>query len=329
MSVPTAQTAGTIKAELEAFIENAARLAGSAKAVDPGHRIPFHWPPHPISYRYHVLASDWTGRATIAAHGETFAVKVARTPHGVFGRCEDLWHEARGDSADEMLANLQSEAEPLFARQISINQTLGREGRFRGHIRDLAPSDLLKLLYCPDRDVANEARTEIETHASSRLFFCSLVLVLRDEVHPYRRSAQWCVLDLFEDLPCYASSPEEEEEAIRAMRDLLWTAADDHARTMYKAGVVLGGHLPHEHGGPVLIECLRAPSKIGRRSAIHGLFHVVEWHPEMLGRVVEELGRVAGQDEEPLLRQYAAAMASDIGAGNHDHVPEPIFPEEE
>jgi hypothetical protein len=323
-------SAENIKAALEEFIAAAVREnGGSTTALNPGHRVRFHWPPHPISYKYHVLQSDWTGRGSFTAHGESFEVKVARTPHGVFGRCETLWHEAKGESLDDVLAALARDAEPLFTRQFSINKTLGRPGRFTGHICDLPPADLIKLLYCTDRDVANEARTEIETHASSRVFFPALITVLRDDRHPYRRSAQWCVLDLFEDLPSYASGPEEEQQAVDAMRDLLWNATDDYARTMYKAGVVLGGHLPDEHGGPVLLECLKAPSKIGRRAAIHGLFHVVEWHPESRAEVVSGLREMAASDPEPVLREYAGSMANDIESGNYDHVPEPAFPEEE
>ena len=323
-----AKVAEEIRAALEAYIISAA-TGEPQEARDPGHRIPFHWPPHPVSNRYHVLPSEWTGRAQMSAHGELFDVRVARTPHGVFGRCDALWHEAKGGTLDEMLANLEREAGPLFARQVSIHQTLGLPGRFTGHIRDLPPIDLLRLLYCPDRDVASESRTEIETHASSKLFFPALLAILRDERHPNRRSAQWCVLDLFEDLPSFAETPDEEVAAVQAIRDLLWTATDDYARTMYKAGVVLGGHMPHEHGGPVLIEILKAPSKVGRRSAIHGLFHVVEWHQDTKPKVIAALRSVAASDPEGQLREYAASMAADIEAGNYEHVEEPVFPEEE
>src|SRR5688572_20624752 len=126
------ESPAAIRDELEGFIEDAVRRnGGKTDALDPGHRVPFHWPPHPISYKYHVLASDWTGKATMRAHGESFDVRVARTPHGVFGRCDELWHEARGDTLDEMLANLERSAEPLFSRQFSISVSLCREGRFK------------------------------------------------------------------------------------------------------------------------------------------------------------------------------------------------------
>lgn len=301
---------------------------GSSVARLPAHRVKFHWPPHPISYSYHVLSTDWKASTTMSAHGETFPVEVARTPYGVFGRCQAIWHEERGDTADEMLDRLRETSEPLFQRQLAISQTLEREGRFTAYITDLVPLDLLKLLYCEDRDVANEAKTEIEMHASNREFFPSLLLVLTDRRHPNRRSAQWCVLDLFEDLPSYCDSPEDEVAAVTAMKCLIWDAEDDYARTIYKAGVVLGGHLPYVYGGPTLIECLSAPSRIGRRAAIHGLFHVVEWMPDMRDHVIAELKNVSLQDPEPILRKYAAHIAEDIRQGDQDHSPDPMFPDE-
>ncbi|MBC8064625.1 MAG: hypothetical protein H7Y17_07330 [Chlorobia bacterium] len=315
--------------ELESFIDDAvAKNGGNTKAVQPNHRVKFHWPPHPVSYEYHVLTSDWTGKAEFEAHGETFQVTVATTPYGVFGRCEVIWHEDRGDTLELMLGRLRQSSEPLFQRQLAVNECRGKPGRFTGHFRDLAPADLVKLLYCRDRDAANEAHTEIDTHASQRIFSPALVAILNDRRHPNRRSAQWCVLDLFEDLPSYCQNDAEEEAAVRAMRDLIWDAEDDYARTIYKAGVVLGGHLPHKHGGPVLLECLNAPSKVGRRSAIHGLFHVVEWLPDLKQGVLLALREVSEEDAEPILREFARQMAIDIEAGGVDHHPEPVFPEE-
>lgn len=318
-----------VLADLEKFIDEAvAANGGSTAAVKPNHRVKFHWPPHPISYEYHVLTSDWKGNATFEAHGEVFEVQVANTSYGTFGRCEVIWHEDRGDTLELMLVNLRRSSEPLFQRQLSVNRCLGKDGRFRGHVRDLSPSELIRLLYCDDRDVANEARTEIETHASQRIFAPALIAILQDRRHPNRRSAQWCVLDLFEDLPSFCPGEAQQEEAVQAMRDLIWDAEDDYARTIYKAGVVLGGHLPHKHGGPVLLECLNAPSKIGRRSAIHGLFHVVEWLPDLRQAVVLALREVAEDDPEPILREFARLMARDIEARDFDHIPEPTFPDE-
>ncbi|MEZ0326520.1 MAG: hypothetical protein ACAH95_11505 [Fimbriimonas sp.] len=321
--------ADQIADELRSFVARVVKAnGGSTSARRPAHRVKFHWPPHPISYSFHVLATDWKGKASFQAHGETFDVEVANTPYGVFGRCTDIWHEDRGDTMEEMLANLKASSEPLFQRQLSISRTLELPTRFTGHVRELSALDQLKLLYCEDRDIANEARTEIETHASSCLYFPGLISILDDREHPNRRSAQWCVLDLFESLPDFCHEEDEEMEAVRAMKDLIWSAEDDYARTIYKAGVVLGGHIPYRHGGPTLLECLYAPSKIGRRSAIHGLFHVVEWIPEMRDLVASALERVAANDPEPVLREFAASMAEDIAASAQDHRIEPVFPEE-
>jgi hypothetical protein len=320
----------TLVEELRAFIEEAvARNGGSTAATKPGHRVHFHWPPHPISHSYHVLASDWRGKGKVEIHGEVFPVRVARTQHGEFGRIDSIWVEGRGGDEAAMYEDLRRNSEPLFARQIAIAETLGVEGRFSGSIRDLPDIDLLKLLYCPDRDVSNEAKTAIELHASTGIFGPALVYILRDNRHPCRRAAQWCVLDLFEDIHSFCPTPEEESAAVTAMRNLLWNAEDDFARTIYKAGVVLGGHIPDRHGGPVLLECLRAPSAIGRRSAIHGLFHVVEWHPESRVSVVKALQETAAHDPDPVLREYAAMMARDIASGQVDHVGEPVFDGEE
>lgn len=326
--MPDTVLANRLVEELRDFVREAAREAGSDAAVNPGHRHIFHWPPPPPSYRYHLLASDWSKRATFEAHEEVFEVEIATTPHGVFGRCQSTWHEAKGQTVEEMLSTLKRAAEPLFKRQFTIARTIGREGRFIGTLRDLPPVDLLKLLYCEDRDVASNAKTEIETHASLRIFGPALVFILEDRVHPLRRSAQWCVLDLFEDLNSFCDTEETRAAAVQAMKQILWDAEDDYARTVYKAGVVLGGHLPAEIGGPVLQECLDAPSRIGRRSALHGLFHVVEWEPSMRGRVVEAIRAHSEIEPEPILKQYCLDMARDIAAGGTDHVNEPVFPGE-
>jgi len=315
--------------ELRAMIDRTvAANGGSTEARKPSHRVKFHWPPHPISYSYHVLASDWKGKTTFEAHGDIFEVEVARTPHGVFGRCIELWHEDRGETEAQMLHRLRESSEPILARQLEIARAIERPGRFKGPLRTLAPIDLVKLLYSENRDVSNEAKTEIEKHASSRVFFNSLIEILRDNRHPNRRAAQWCVLDLFEDLPSFATTPDDEEEAVDAMRHLIWEAEDDYARTIYKAGVVLGGHIPYIYGGPTLLECLKAPSRIGRRSAIHGLFHVVEWIPEMRDQVVGALHEAARVDPEPQLQEFAALMADDIATNAFDHIQEPIFADE-
>ncbi len=327
--MPVAGEAANLVQSLDGFIaREVQRNGGSTVARKPAHRLKFNWPPHPISYSYHVLASDWTGSATLESHGESFPVEVASTPYGVFGRCNDIWLEARGDTLAEMLEHMKLAAHPYFHRQFLINRNLERSGPFSGHIRDLSPEDLLKLLFCEDRDVANDARIEIETHSSAHQFTPALIFILKDRRHPNRRSAQWCVLDLFEDLTSFCRTTEEQLEAVQAMRDLLWDAEDDYARTIYKAGVVLGGHLPHKLGGPALLECLAAPSRIGRRSAIHGLFHVVEWMPAMRDEVVAALQKAADSEPDPQLKEFARLMSRDIAHGDYDHIPEPVFPEE-
>lgn len=327
-SVPTSVTADELVQSLRAHIDACVAEAGSTVAVNPGHRHPFHWPPHPVSPSYHVLSSDWKRKATFEAYGETFDVTVATTAYGVFGRCDALWHEAKGDSLESMLENLKNAAEPLFKRQMCIARCLHQTGRFTGHIPDLSLADLLKLLYCPDRDVANDARIEIDSHASLGVFAPALIEVLKDTRHPYRRSAQWCVLDLFEDLTSFCHTPQEVSGAVRAIRDLIWNSEDDYARTTFKAGVAVGGHMPGKIGGAVLLECLQAPSRIGRRAAIHGLFHVVEWDPGQRTRVVEALRAVAENDPEDKLRDYAAHMAEDIERSRIDHMTEPLFEDE-
>lgn len=329
--MPTsAEAAREIQAAVLAAIERAVKENHcDTTARKPPHRVKFHWPPHPVSYDYHVLASDWSGRTEFKAHGTTFQVEVARTPYGVFGRCSEIWNEAMGDTEDDMLENLRLSSESLFRRQVQVNRARGQEGRYLGKIRDLPPTDLVQLLFADDRDIANDARIEIEAHASSRVFYEALLEILLDRRHPNRRSAQWCVLDLFEDLPSFAVNPEQEERAIRVIRDLIWDAEDDYARTIYKAGVVLGGHVTNRLGGEMLLECLDAPSKYGRRSAIHGLFHVAEWQPDLTQHVVTSLRAHADAEEDAFLGDFARLMARDIEAGNSDHVAEPVFPEEQ
>ncbi|HXH61296.1 MAG TPA: hypothetical protein VNI20_08045 [Fimbriimonadaceae bacterium] len=321
---PRAMVDGLLK-----FIDEAHSANGGASApIKPTHRVPFHWPPHPISYDYHVLASDWTGKAQFDAHGKTFDVKVARTPMGVFGRCEEIWNEARGDTLEQMLDALREGCTPYFERQRVIAKTLGQEGLFEGQIIDLPALGLVKLLYCTDRDVAHDAHTIIETKASTGLFTDALIEVLRDRKHPARRIAQWCVLDMFEDLPAFCATPDSQNKAILAIRDLIWSAEDDYARTIYKAGVVLGGHVCTETAADALIACVAAPSRVGRRAAIHAVFHLNEWMPSRKDAILKALEKAASSDEEPQLREFAACMVRDIESGAAEHVTEPVFPDE-
>jgi len=328
MTTATPEAAYALANDLRRSIDHAVASMDLSRPCKPGHRVAFHWPPHhPVSYEFHVATTDWKETASFEAHGETFLVQVAKTEHGVFGRSEELWHEVRASSVEAMLEKLCEEVEPLFARQQAIARSLGLPGRFKGHIRDLSPLDLLNLLFCDDRDAGHDAMTEIETHASTGLFLPSLLEILHDRTHPMRRSAQWFVLDLFEDLPSFASTDEEEARAVKAMADLLWDAEDDHCRAIYKAGVVLGGHVSGKLGGPALLGMLSAPSRIGRRAAMHGLYHTVEWNPDLKDVVVWALSGAANNDPEPVLRRYATDMAHDISLGA-DHVPDPVFAEE-
>jgi hypothetical protein len=229
---------------------------------------------------------------------------------------------------EQLKVKLSEGVKPLLERQALVAQVLEAPNRFTGHINELAPIGLLKLLYCPDRDVVNDARREIETHASSGIFFPSLLLVLRDRAHPYRRSAQWAVLDLFEDLGSFAVQEDDVRDAVDTIKALIWDAPDDYARTIYKAGVVLGGHMPYWHGAKALVECLNAPSKVGRRSAIHGLYHLAEWAPEHRKTIAERVEQASFSDPEPQLRIYAAAMAEDIERADTVHVEDVVFNDE-
>ncbi len=315
--------------QLKSFIEDAvATNGGDTTPVKPLHRVPFHWPPHPVSKDYHVLPSDWTGKASLKIDDEEFPVEIARTAQGVFGRIERVWNEARGASIDEVLALLSVGARPYFDRQRMVGATLGMTNRFRGTIKELEPAQLVRLLYCPDRDVAHEAQLAIETQASTGPFASSLIHVIKDDRHPHRRSAQWCVLDMFEDLPSFCPDQRSQEEAVDAIQSLVSTAPDDYARTVYKAGVVLGGHICTPRSAEALFACSSAPSKYGRRSAIHAVFHLAEWMPEYRDRIVFTLEQCASNDPEPLLREFAASMARDIRMGSYDHMTEPAFPEE-
>lgn len=318
-----------IAADLRQFVtDDTARHGRGSVPVDPGPRVAFRWPPHPVSADFHVLTSDWTRTLTMAYRDESFIVELAQTPEGHFARCPGLWSEAMGVSADDSLTHLLAISEPLLKRQWLVGETLGLGKRFSDRISLLEPLDLLKLLYCTDRDVANDARLEIETHASLRVFGPALISIIDDRSHPYRRIAQWCALDLFEDLPGYCDHPSEQAYAIASIRNLLMDAPDDYARTMFKAGVVLGGHIANDMAADALLEVLGAPSPIGRRAAVHGLFHLCEWLPDRRGAVLTGLRQLAEHDQEPLLRTYAEGICRDIERGDVEHVMEPIFAHE-
>ncbi len=320
--------ASELAQELAEFLRPFENLKGNLP-VKPGHRVPFHWPPHPISQDFHVLPSDWTRSVIVDINGEAFAIEIAQTSQGFFGRMDQVWNEARGDSQDVVVKEVQRGASPFFERQSQIAEALGYEGRYKDRISDLTPPQLLKLLYCPNRDLAHEAQIQIEIQASSGVFCESLILILLDDSHPHRRIAQWCVLDMFEDLPSFCASPELQTKAICAIRDLISHATDDFARTIYKAGVVLGGHICTNESAEALLAAANSDSKYGRRSAIHALFHCAEWMPEKRNLIVEFLRECSTKDPVESLRDFASSMAKDVERGSFDHRVEPTFPEEE
>jgi hypothetical protein len=315
--------------ELKRYIARSVQAhGGCTAAVNPGDRIPFSWPPHPESYYFHVAASEWRDCEPCEISGEQFAMQIADTSAGLFGRLPQLWYEARAIDRDQLCTKLIEGVQPLLERQRLIGQVLERPGRFAGRISELSPLELLKLLYSPDRDVTNDARREIETRASVGLYFPALIAVLADSTHPYRRSAQWAALDLFEDLGSFARNEQDWKIAVDHIRELIWNAQDDYARAIYKAGVVLGGHMPYWHGARALVDCLKAPSRIGRRSAIHGMYHLAEWAPEHRERILDHLAGVVSHDPEPVLRQYAAVMSQDIIRADTVHAEDVEFPHE-
>lgn len=303
-------------------------VSGDGSVTRPSHRVPFHWPPHPVSKDFHILASDWTGRSTLDLYDETFEVEIARTAQGTFGRLIRVWNEAKAPDLETVLSKLAEGAEPYFRRQLDIGTSLGTGGRFKGQVSQLGPLELLKLLYCPNRDVAHESQLHIETHASSGLYWLSLVSILEDTSHPGRRGAQWCVLDMFEDLPSFCPTEASQERAISAIKGLMWSAEDDYARTIYKAGVVLGGHVCTGPAAEALLACVTAPSKYGRRSAQHAVFHLAEWMPDYRDRVLAALKEAASDDPEPLLRDFSASMAKDVESMAYEHMTEPLFEDE-
>ncbi|MCH8275744.1 MAG: hypothetical protein IH851_13255 [Armatimonadetes bacterium] len=304
------------------------RNGGPAPAERPGHRRQFLWPRPSVSAQYNVKPRDFKRTVRFEIHGEAFTVHVAETPFGVFGKCEDLWAEAKAPNENQMLVNLRRELEPLFNRQFAISRTLGMTRRYDGAISDLPPTQLVRLLYCPDRDVAHTAMSSVEAHAGDGLYTPALIRVLQDRSHPLRRIAQWCTLDIFEDLPNVCATAEQAKEAVAAVQGLMTRAADDYARAIYKAGDVLGDHVANEDAAEALLKVLvDGPEPYGRRSAIHGLFHLCEWMPEKKEEAVAALKRASRTDPEPVLRQYAKVMIQDIvQAGPHG--PEPVLPDE-
>jgi hypothetical protein len=309
-------------------VRQAIASAPAGKAIQPGHRVPFHWPPHPVSADFHVLPHDWRERDRLLIGDEEFEVEFAPTSNGLFGRLVGVWNEARGATKEDVCQALVEGAQPLLRRQAAAAAALGLRGRLQRPVRGLPPEHLVRLLYCEDRDVVHEAMVEIEAHASTTEFGPALLEILRDRAHPMRRSAQWAVLDMLEDMDAFFRTPEARAEAVDAVRGILVDAEDDYCRTVFKAGVVLGGHVSDAASADALLACIGEATPIGRRSAIHAVFHLVEWRPEDRERVLAALGQAAETDSEPLLRSYASAIAQDIAAGGTDHVAEPVLPGE-
>lgn len=299
-----------------------------AVATKPEHFRPWHWPLHPVSLDYHVPASEWHGRGVVRVMGEEFHVEIARTPFGVFGRCPQVDAEAKGDDEPKMMRALEATIKPLLKRQSEIAAILGNSDRFTGSIRELDPNSKLRLFFAEDRSISHEAQTEVETDGKLSIYAPSLIAILEERYHPHRRTAQWLVLDLFEDLQSFCPDEASQKQAIDAIEQLMWDADDDFARTIYKAGVVLGGHVLTEDSSHAILRLVNAPSRIARRSAMHASFHLCEWMPSKRADVLEALRRTDSHDEEPMLRTYATGLIRDIEAESIDHVAEPIFPDE-
>lgn len=314
---------------LEVFLrEEEQRNGGPQPALNPGHRRQFLWPRPSVASQYNVKPEQFRRSIRFEAHGEAFPVLVAETPFGVFGKCEALWAEAKGNDEETMLANLRRELEPLFERQFAVSRTLGLPRRFDGSITDLRPTELIRLLFCPDRDVAHVAMVEIDSHARTIPYGDSLIRIMLESGHPYRRVAQWCALDIFEDLLSLFPDEDGRKSAVEAIRDFMMMAEDDYARAVFKAGDVLGDHVATEDAGDALLVVIsEGKQPFGRRSAVHGLIHLCEWLPSFQPRAFDTLERMAREDPEPLLRAYAEATIKDIREGV-PHGPEPVLPQE-
>ncbi len=324
----TRDTALLVEAVKIAIRRGVEAANGSTAAVDPGHRRAFHWPPPAISRDYHVTKEHWADESQHVIRGETYTVQWATNDHGIFGRIIDLWNEAKGSSREEVLTRLEEGARPCLDRQDLISKSLGFSTRFNGNLSELESPQLVSLLYCKDRDIAYSALIEIETRASQAHFLSAFELILRDHKHPFRRSAQWCVLDMLEDYSAFCRSDEDIKSSVDAIEDLIMVADDDYARTVYKAGVVLGGHYCNDLAADALFRCLSRAKRPGRRSAMHAAFHLVEWMPEQRTRFVQALRAQADIEPEPLLKEFALHQADDIEMGSSDHVAEPIFEDE-
>ena len=77
-----------------------------------------------------------------------------------------------------------------------------------------------------------------------------------------------------------------------------------------------------------LLDCLNAPSRFGRRSAIHACFHLAEWLPSRQEEIADRVRQVSVDDPDELLRDFALYIAKDIETNASQHVDEPFFADE-
>lgn len=318
-----------LASELQEFIDRDVRRRGSTATIRPGHYEPWHWPPHPVAYDFHIPTGAWTEKDSIDSHGHHWLIEIAETESGIFGRIPDLSCDAHAKSLDELKRALKKRCAPLLNRWSRVARALEREGLANGSIRLFSPLQKLKLLYAEDRAVCRDAQREIEADGPAKLFGPSFLVILSDETHPMRRQAQWSVLDMLEDIPSFFPESSDRNVAIDAVVDLMRRAPDDYARTVFKAGVVLGGHVCTDYAADRVLELLTAESRIARRSAIHCVFHLAEWLPIRKSEILQALQRSSEKDPEPSLRAYAKCMARDIEAESVDHVTEPTFDDED
>lgn len=296
-----------------------------APAVRPGHWQPFKWPP---KSDIHVRPEEWTHSSVANTPDGDVEVRWAKRGNLLIGQIDKYWVTASGATEKEIVGKLLKGVKPLFDRQREIGWLIGAEDRYQGTFAELSPVGLVRCLYAVDRDIVKQAALEIETHAKQAVFAPTLIAILEDRTHPQRRSAQWAVLDLFEDLPSFCPDPEVQEVAIEAIFNLMWDAPDDYVRTIYKGGIVLGGHICNEPASEALLKLFEAPSKFGRRAAYHASFHLAEWQPQLRDTIIDALRSAREKEPELILASYCADMANDIIAGGVDHVGDPIFPED-
>lgn len=321
-------TAKSLSDALAEHLEKATQGLSTNEVIRPEDYKPWKWPPHPVSFDFPIPKDAWTGRAILEARGGQFEVEVATTEFGVFGRCHELLLESRGPHIAEMLTHMAFLAEPLLVRQERKASALGLTGRFTNPIRSVGPLGWLQLLFAEDRAIARDAQAEIETEGPALLFSASLMRILLEAKHPMRRQAQWAVLDILEDIQSYFPTPLEQDRAVDVILEFMDTTLDDYARAVFKAGVVLGGHVCSDYAADGVLKLFHSKNKIARRSAMHCVFHLAEWLPSRRSEITNALRAVGQTDPEPLLRHYATAMARDVEAGGVDHILEPKFDDE-